>query len=111
MITVRYRNVIINGIDRSGRVETLPDSEALRLVELGFADAVKESAVLRPPETAERPAFIPPQEVPADPVPAGTARDEAAGKAPGGIISREIKGDEEKEGGESSGAKKKKRGK
>ena len=48
MITIRYKSV--NGLDRTNRVETLPDDEALQLVKMGYAEIVRENASLRPPE-------------------------------------------------------------
>ena len=50
MITIRYKSVVINGLDRTNKVETLPDGEALRLVKLGYAEILRENASLRPPE-------------------------------------------------------------
>ena len=51
MITIRYKSVVINGLDRTNKVETLPDAEALRLVKMGYAEIVRENASIRPPET------------------------------------------------------------
>jgi len=51
MITIRYKSVVINGLDRTNKVETLPDAEALRLVKMGYAEIVRENASVRPPET------------------------------------------------------------
>ena len=50
MITIRYKSVVINGLDRSNKVETLPDGAALRLVKMGYAEIVRENASVRPPE-------------------------------------------------------------
>ena len=50
MITIRYKSVVINGLDRSNKVETLPDAEALQLVKMGYAEIVQENASIRPPE-------------------------------------------------------------
>jgi len=50
MITIRYKSVVINGLDRSNKVETLPDGEALRLVKMGYAEILQENASIRPPE-------------------------------------------------------------
>ena len=50
MITIRYKSVVINGLDRTNKVETLPDVEALQLVKMGYAEIVRENASLRPPE-------------------------------------------------------------
>ena len=50
MITIRYKSVVINGLDRSNKVETLPDVEALQLVRMGYAEIVRENASIRPPE-------------------------------------------------------------
>jgi len=51
MITIRYKSVVINGLDRSNKVETLPDAEALQLVKMGYAEIVRENASISPPET------------------------------------------------------------
>jgi hypothetical protein len=53
MITIRYKSVVINGLDRSNKVETLPDAEALQLVKMGYAEIVRENASVRPPEIRE----------------------------------------------------------
>jgi len=53
MITIRYKSVVINGLDRSNKVETLPDAEALRLVKMGYAEILRENASIRPPEIRE----------------------------------------------------------
>jgi hypothetical protein len=37
MISIRYNNYFINGVDKSGKVEQLPDIEATRMVNLGYA--------------------------------------------------------------------------
>ena len=50
MITIRYKSVVINGLDRTNKVETLPDGEALRLVKMGYAEILRENASIRPPE-------------------------------------------------------------
>ncbi|MDD4986855.1 MAG: hypothetical protein PHQ43_13990 [Dehalococcoidales bacterium] len=50
MITIRYKSVIINGLDRTNKVETLHDDEALRLVKMGYAEIVRENATIKPPE-------------------------------------------------------------
>ena len=50
MITIRYKSVVINGLDRTNKVETLPDAEALRLVKMGYAEILRENASLSPPE-------------------------------------------------------------
>ena len=50
MITIRYKSVVINGLDRTNKVETLPDAEALRLVKMGYAEIVRENATITPPE-------------------------------------------------------------
>ena len=50
MITIRYKSVVINGLDRTNKVETLPDGEALQLVKMGYAEIVRENASIRPPE-------------------------------------------------------------
>ena len=50
MITIRYKSVVINGLDRTNKVETLPDGEALRLVKMGYAEIVRENASIKPPE-------------------------------------------------------------
>jgi len=50
MITIRYKSVVINGLDRSNKVETLPDAEALQLVKMGYAEIVRENASVRPSE-------------------------------------------------------------
>jgi hypothetical protein len=49
MITIRYKPVIINGVDKSGKVETLPDAEGLHLISRGYAEIVQETAA---PDTA-----------------------------------------------------------
>lgn len=46
MITVRYKSIIINGVDKSGKMETLPNEEAMRLVKYGHATIVNETAVV-----------------------------------------------------------------
>ena len=51
MITIRYKSVVINGLDRTNKIETLPDAEALQLVRMGYAEIVRENASIRPPET------------------------------------------------------------
>jgi len=53
MITIRYKSVVINGLDRTNKVETLPDAEALRLVRMGYAEILRENASIRPPEIRE----------------------------------------------------------
>jgi len=50
MITIRYKSVVINGLDRTNKVETLPDAEALQLVKMGYAEIVRENATITPPE-------------------------------------------------------------
>ena len=50
MITIRYKSVVINGLDRTNKVETLPDAEALQLVRMGYAEIVRENASIGPPE-------------------------------------------------------------
>lgn len=50
MITIRYKSVVINGLDRSNKIETLPDAEALQLVKMGYAEIVRENATITPPE-------------------------------------------------------------
>lgn len=50
MITIRYKSVVINGLDRTNKVETLPDVEALHLVKMGYAEIVRENATITPPE-------------------------------------------------------------
>ena len=59
MITIRYKSVVINGLDRTNRVETLPDAQALQLVNMGYAEILREEAVIRPPELRIIPAEKP----------------------------------------------------
>lgn len=35
---IRYRNVIIDGRDKSGQVEDISDNKALSLIKLGYAE-------------------------------------------------------------------------
>ena len=41
MITIQYKPVILNGIDKTGMVETIEDAQALALIELGYASIFK----------------------------------------------------------------------
>jgi hypothetical protein len=42
MITVRYKPVIINGMDKSGQVETVPDEQGQRLIAQGYAEIFED---------------------------------------------------------------------
>lgn len=68
MITIRYKSVVINGLDRSNKVETLTDTEALQLVKMGYAEIVRENAAISPPELREEAATF-----------AAESKDETAG--------------------------------
>jgi hypothetical protein len=42
MITIRYRNFILNGTDMSGKEVSVTQEEADKLVRLGYADIVSK---------------------------------------------------------------------
>ena len=50
MITIRYKNVIINGVDKTGHIERMLEADALRLVKAEHAEIVQEEAMMDPGE-------------------------------------------------------------
>ena len=40
MLTIKYKAVILNGVDKTGQVETLDDARAMTMVKLGHAELV-----------------------------------------------------------------------
>ena len=43
MVTIKYKNVILNGVDKSGKTDCLPESEATALVKNGFAEVIEDT--------------------------------------------------------------------
>lgn len=55
MITIRYGSIIIDGVDKTGKVESLPNGEAQRLIQQGYAEVnVFNIERRRPPEIGEK---------------------------------------------------------
>ena len=59
MVTIRYRNFIINGTDMSGKEASVTQKEADKLVHLGYAEFIPEvrkvSEVIDVHEVSETP--------------------------------------------------------
>ena len=51
---IRYNNVVIDGIDKSGRVEDVPDDIGIRLIKQGHAQAITGEVV---PQKIENSTF------------------------------------------------------
>jgi len=49
---IKYKSIIIDGRDRSGQVEDLPDTLALRLIKQGYAEPL-EAPSIQPQDPAE----------------------------------------------------------
>jgi len=43
MLTIKYKAVILNGVDKTGQVETLDDAKAMNMVKLGHAELVSNA--------------------------------------------------------------------
>jgi len=41
---IKYKNIIIDGRDRSGQIEEVPDNVALRLIKQGYAEPLEVPA-------------------------------------------------------------------
>lgn len=47
---IKFNAVIINGVDKTGKVEDIEDKQALTMINLGYAELVKETIKAVPVE-------------------------------------------------------------